>query len=263
MPFDMASLIPYVESNVVELIALVTAVFMGWQVLAMRRQFKQDLAWRRRERAVKLTSHYVAEILPSIDVLEHISRNQGLGIKSSLKSRKVRTFKVAEANRIFGPTYLDEHNEILRNRIDNLPEHVICMVNSEMDRLNFNFEKELSLHEQIFYIEKKLLDKLEIFAAEVNLKLADNDIVFVQQNETFLTTIETLYPILCLENENRLGLRYKQIKKLFVSWRRRYIGLPVFPYFLPGLDDALDQEVEPGENGSKRIRKPLIIKLGA
>ena|GEM_PF-6725145 len=262
MPVDIASISDYIKSNTVEFVALITAAFMGWQVLAMRKQFKQDLSWRRRERAVKLSDHYVQEILPSIDLLEHISRNQGLRIKSSLKARKIKKFTVAEANKIFGQSYLDEHNKILSERIDDLPEHIVHMVNSEMDRLNFNFEKKLSPHEQIFYIKKKLLDRLEIFAAEVNLKLVDYDILFVQQNETFLAAIETLYPILCLENENRLGLRHKQIKKLYTSWRRRYIGLPVLPYFLPGLDDGLGPETSDDDTGSKALLRPRILKIG-
>lgn len=69
-----------------------------------------------------------------------------------------------------------------------------------------------------------LLNKLEVFAIQLNTNLADEEILYQSLHQTYLKTVKYLYPHICFVNSNDAADKYyTNIIELYNVWRDRYI----------------------------------------
>ncbi len=235
-----------VESIGTIIIAILSSIIAAYATAKhSQKQFVQQNSKEDISKAIELAETYALRIMPSINYITIIYKNNDLIKKYHEKINMERKkghlqFTFSEVKSFFTESEIEEIEkaidtsqikieDLMTARIaihqSRISDNLFCADSEVKDKLNEQFDELLSLQlrDECKTIQIDLLNRLEYFSMFFNSQIADEETVYQSLHQTFIGTITYLYFKISLLNKDIKDKYYTNIIELYNLWNDRFV----------------------------------------
>lgn len=227
--------------NWANVVTIVVGIFSIISVIIAYLSFIYGKKRKRKEIAIALADEYRKKILPMIDFFEK-GMQQSLfksACVSLIPTNRMEKFNMQELKEIVGDENIKRLKDLMQIDAKNIIFAKIFSTANASEILSlFSLLSELkndkakyknitvALQQEFESNISSLLNTLEWFCMNFNSGIADENIVYQSLHQTFISTVQSLYYFICIQNKEKNSQKYfTNIIKLYNTWNTRNLKI--------------------------------------